>query len=45
MISTEKTLINTKSLLDRKTNLDRKKKLIARWETVNGKLVCKWTSA
>ena len=45
MICTEKRLTTTKSLLENKINLDRKQELISRWEIVNGKLVCQWTTA
>ena len=42
MICTEKPLTQNKSLLDKKINANQKKRLVARWKTVDGKLICEW---
>ena len=42
MICTEKTFTQTKSLTQKQSNVNQKQQLIARWKTVNGKLVCQW---
>ncbi len=40
MICTENTFTQTKSLSQKQSNVNQKQQLIARWKTVNGKLVC-----
>ena len=45
MIGTKKPLTQKKSLLDKEFNLDKKQQLIARWQKVDGKLICQWVMA
>ncbi len=42
MICTQKLLTQTKSFSSKQSNVNQKQQLIARWKTVNGKLVCQW---
>ena len=42
MICTEKTATGTQFFFDKQKDVPAKKKLEARWQTVNGKLVCRW---
>ena len=42
MICPEKTLTNKKSLPAQKSIAKPQKRSVARWKTVNGKLICQW---
>ncbi len=42
MICTQKPFTQTQSLSSNQSNVNQKQQLIARWKTVNGKLVCQW---
>ena len=42
MIDTEKTAKGKQFFFDKQKDVPTKKKLEARWQTVNGKLVCRW---
>jgi hypothetical protein len=42
MISTENKAHTTQIFINKQPNVPVKKQLEARWETVNGKLVCRW---
>ena len=42
MISTEKTTNPTQIHFNKQPHVPAKKQLEARWQTVNGKLVCRW---
>ena len=45
MICTQKTLNQSQASCNREYTVKQKKQLIARWKTVNGKLVCQWISS
>ena len=45
MICIEKPLAQKKSLLTQESKTNYKQQLIARWKTVNGKLVCQWVNS
>ena len=45
MICTKETLTKTNSLSNQESNLKQKQRLIARWKTVNGKLICQWVKS
>lgn len=42
MISIDKKAHTTQIFIDKQKDVPAKKQLIARWESVNGKLVCRW---
>ena len=42
MICTTKPLTQNQSLLNQKSTAKKPKRLVARWKTVNGKLICQW---
>ena len=42
MITTKKNITTTEVDFDIKPNDTSKKKLVARWKTINRKLVCRW---
>lgn len=42
MISTEKQVISTQFYFDNQPKLSPKKRLEARWEKVNDRLICRW---
>lgn len=42
MITTNKNITTTQVDFEIKPNVTSKKKLVARWKTINGKLVCRW---
>ena len=44
MMSTAKPLTHNKSLPNKELNTPQKQKLVARWKTVEGKLICQWVS-
>ena len=44
MICTKKPLTQTKSLSSQESKRNQKQQLIARWKTINGKLVCQWVN-
>ena len=45
MICLKKPLTQKKSLLTQESQTKYKRQLIARWKTVNGKLVCQWVNS
>ncbi len=42
MICTAKPLTKNQSLIDKKSIIKQQQRLVARWKTVNGKLICQW---
>ena len=44
MISTDKSLTQNKFFRDKQLNVDRKPKLVAQWQKVDGKLICRWVT-